>query len=300
MNKKLFIIGTLVSVLVISAVGYWSITNLAKPDKLELDSEQEERAEETVVKNVTSEVIGRSVIGRDISVTSFGNGEKHLLFVGGIHGGYEWNSALLAYQMIDYLTNNPELIPADIKISIIPNLNPDGIFTVTGIDGKFSLSNVKDTEQRVAAARFNANKVDLNRNFACKWTATSTWRGEEVSAGTAAFSEPETIALRDFVAKNEPTAVVFWHSQADNVYGSECEEGILADTITLMKTYAGSAGYGEVEKFDAYPITGDAEGWLASIGIPAVTVELKTYNSTEWPKNLAGTMAVIKQYSTAK
>ncbi len=67
-----------------------------------------------------------------------------------------------------------------------------------------------------------------------------------------------------------------------------------------MNVYADAAGYGKVEKFDAYPITGDAEGWLASIGIPAVTVEFESDTDTEWSRNLAGVKAVLAEFSQAK
>lgn len=242
-------------------------------------------------------VIGMSVEGRDIGVVSFGEGDTHLLFVGGMHGGYEWNSTLLAYTMIDHFTENPELIPENIRVSIIPDLNPDGTALVVGKDGRFAATDITDPSTRVAEGRFNANNVDLNRNFDCKWAPESTWRGEVVSAGTAAFSEPEAEALRDFVLASEPDAVVFWHSRANNVYASECEDGILPETLTLMSTYATAAGYGEVPKFDAYPITGDAEGWLASLGIPAVTVELESHDSIEWTRNVAGVEAILTEFA---
>ena len=38
-------------------------------------------------------VIGKSVEGRDIEAYTYGTGFNHLLFVGGIHGGYSWNTA---------------------------------------------------------------------------------------------------------------------------------------------------------------------------------------------------------------
>jgi hypothetical protein len=63
-----------------------------------------------------------------------------------------------------------------------------------------------------------------------------------------------------------------------------------------MNTYAKAAGYPAVDTFDSYEITGDAEGWLASINIPAITVELKTHESVEWEKNLAGIKALFKYY----
>ncbi len=244
----------------------------------------------------TQEVIGKSVAGRPIEAYSFGTGPKELLFVGGMHGGYEWNSALLAYTFVDYFRANPDVIPEDVTVRIIPNINPDATFRITGKEGRFTASDIP-SEADLAQARFNANGVDLNRNFDCKWQPQSMWRGRVVSAGTSAFSEPESAALRDYVAQYTPEAVVFWHSQANNVYASECEEGVLPQTLVVMQTYANAAGYGAVPSFDAYPITGDAEGYLASIGIPAVTVELQNRTSIDWDKNLAGVEALFALYT---
>lgn len=50
-----------------------------------------------------SEVVGSSVQGRPIYAYNYGTGSSTLLLVGGMHGGYEWNSVLLAYQAMDYL-----------------------------------------------------------------------------------------------------------------------------------------------------------------------------------------------------
>lgn len=243
-----------------------------------------------------SVVIGTSVQGRSIEATSYGTGDTHLLIVGGIHGGYEWNSVLLAYQMMDYLAANPEVIPANVMLTIIPSANPDGVFKIIGKEGRFAQTDVPVSADE-SAGRFNANKVDLNRNFDCKWKSESMWRGNVVSAGTSAFSEPETRALRDFVAKDKPVAAIFLHSQSNAVYASECRGGILPETRALMNAYASAAGYSAVDVFDSYEITGDAEGWLASIGIPAVTVELSTHDTIEWDKNLAGLKAILAHYA---
>jgi predicted deacylase len=259
-----------------------------------------EEADEPIVATTTPEtvrhaVIGTSVQGRPIESFSYGTGTTTLLFVGGIHGGYEWNSILLAYTAMDHLTANPELIPKNLTVTIVPNANPDGVFKIIGKEGRFALADVPAVD--ASAGRFNANGVDLNRNFDCKWQATSTWRSQTVSAGTSAFSEPEARAIRDIVLAERPIAVVFWHSQSNAVYASECEAGILPGTRTLMTTYASAAGYPAVDTFDAYAITGDAEGWLASQGIPAVTVELSTHQTIEWEKNLAGMKALFAAYA---
>ncbi|MEN9560912.1 MAG: hypothetical protein RIQ56_185 [Candidatus Parcubacteria bacterium] len=241
-------------------------------------------------------VIGESYEKRKIESFTFGTGNSHIVFVGGVHGGYEWNSVLLAHQVADYLTQNPEAVSKSLTVTIIPNLNPDGVYKVIGKEGRFSAADVPQSDH--SAGRFNAQGVDLNRNFDCKWQPEATWKGKKVSAGSAPFSEPETLALKTFLEKSSPDAVIFWHSQANAVYASECERGILPETLQVMNTYAEAAGYKSVQSFDAYPVTGDAEGWLASIGIPAITVELSSHESIDWEKNLKGVQAVLKQFSS--
>lgn len=241
-------------------------------------------------------VIGKSVEGRPIEAYTYGNGKKQLVFVGGIHGGYEWNSVFLAYKFIDYLDANPNIIPNNITVNIIPSANPDGIYKVTGKVGRFTLADIPVSELTIPG-RMNTNGVDLNRNFDCNWQATSTWQSKEVSAGTAVFSEPEARAIRDFILKDKPKAVVFWHSQANSVYASQCNNGVLPETLSVMNVYAQASGYSAVESFDAYVVTGAAEDWLASINIPAITVELKTHDTIEWEQNLAAVNAVLNYYN---
>jgi hypothetical protein len=212
-----------------------------------------------------------------------------------MHGGYEWNSVLLAYKFMDYLDQQDKIIPEELTITVIPSLNPDGIYKILKKEGRFSLDDVpKNTDTSIG--RFNAHSVDLNRNFDCKWKPKSMWKDRVVSAGTAAFSEPESAGLRDFVLAIHPSAVVFWHSKSNAVYASECKNGILPETLKIMDVYASAAKYPQVKSFDSYAVTGDAEGWLASINIPAVTVELSTHNSIEWDRNLLGLQALTNHY----
>ncbi len=248
-----------------------------------------------LVQNPVHKVIGKSVEGRDIEAYTYGTGATHVVFAGGMHGGYEWNSVLLAYQLMDYLDAHPDFVPTNVSVSVIPVINPDGLFTIIGKTGRFRLEEVPEGDH--SAGRFNANGVDLNRNFDCKWQSKSKWRDREVSAGAEPFSEPEAKAVRDFMLSKRPSAVVYWHSQANAVYASECEDGVLPVTKDIMNTYARAAGYPAIESFDSYEVTGDTEGWLASIGIPAITVEMKTHTTVEWEQNLAGVEAVLRYFA---
>jgi len=283
----------IVSILTLLGIGLFIFISLGKKQPEELPKDLPELG----IPELNRKPIGSSVGGRNIEAYTYGNGGSHLVFVGGIHGGYEWNSVILAYQFVDYFNENIEAIPEDLTITIIPSANPDGVYDVVGKEGRFQISDISANKEIAGLGRFNARGVDLNRNFDCKWKPKSMWRGEVVNAGLSPFSEPEAVAIRDFILGNSPEAVIFWHSQANAVYASECESGILPKTLSLMKTYSLASGYPAVESFDAYEITGDAEGWLASINIPAITVELQTHETIEWERNLAGVKALLALYS---
>jgi hypothetical protein len=241
--------------------------------------------------------IGASVEGRDIMAYHFGTGETQILFVGGMHGGYEWNTVSLAYELIDYLEENPSAVPSNQRVTIVPVLNPDGLFKTVGSAGRFSTADVPATLAETVPGRFNANDVDLNRNFDCNWQEVGTWQNREVSGGTEPFSEPESKALKNYIETNNPTAVVVWYSAAGGVFASKCNEGALPETITLTNLYATATGYPAYEDFDFYNITGDAINWLAKNNIPAISVLLTTHDDIEWSKNKPGIEAVLERYA---
>lgn len=245
----------------------------------------------------TVSVLGKSVEGRDITAHHYGDGETELLFVGGIHGGYEWNTVLLAHEAMDYLKANPNAIPKNIKVTIIPVLNPDGLYKVAGTVGRFTQSDIPKSQEKVISGRFNANNVDLGRNFDCDWKASGKWQNKTVSGGGAAFSEPESMAFKKYIETANPKAVVYWYSAVGGVFSSNCHNGILPETRALTNAYAKASGYKAYEEFNFYEISGDVVNWLAKINIPAISVLLTTHEDTEWNKNKAGIESVLKYYT---
>ncbi|MCB0069535.1 MAG: LysM peptidoglycan-binding domain-containing protein, partial [Caldilineaceae bacterium] len=105
---------------------------------------------------IVPQTIGFSALGLPLEVYRLGNGSARIVFVGGIHGGYEWNTVLLAYSVLDYLTANPASIPPNTTVEIVPAANPDGVVEVVGHPGRFSVAEVAaDTRP----GRFNGNGV---------------------------------------------------------------------------------------------------------------------------------------------
>jgi predicted deacylase len=250
----------------------------------------------TVTQNKEKTVLGNSVQGNEIAAYHFGAGTTNLLIVGGIHGGYEWNTVLAAYELMDYLKANPTKIPKNVRVTVIPVLNPDGLKKVVGTTGTFEATDVASSQSVVVSGRFNANNVDLNRNFDCDWKATGTWQSTPVSGGSKAFSEPESLAFKNYIEANKPAAVVVLFSSAGGVYSSSCGGSILPETTTITNLYADASDYPAHKSFDSYETSGDMTNWLAKNTIPAISVLLTNHSDTERTKNVAGVEALLNYY----
>lgn len=189
------------------------------------------------------EVIGVSKGDRSIVAHYIGAGTDEVLFVGGIHGGYSPGTSLVAYEALEWLKTNSNIMPKNVRVTIIPTLNPDGLAKVVTKEGAFTAADISGDTVMRTAGRFNGNTVDLNRNFDCDWKANAEWQNKDVSGGTAAFSEPEAEALKKYVEAHNPKAVVVWYAAAGGVYASNCHDGVLAGTKSLLTTFAQASGY---------------------------------------------------------
>jgi predicted deacylase len=100
---------------------------------------------------------GHSFNGFPLLAHRLGTGPSARAIIGGIHGGYEWNTVVLVSQTLEHLQENPTLVPDGVTLYIIPCANPDGYAAGHGLEG-----------------RVNGNGVDLNRNWDYHWQMTAT------------------------------------------------------------------------------------------------------------------------------
>ncbi|PID84917.1 MAG: hypothetical protein CSA11_01055 [Chloroflexi bacterium] len=241
-------------------------------------------------------VIGYSVEERPLLDYRFNNGPHHIVLVGGIHGGYDWNTIALAYALIDYFRENPHEIPAAVTLHIVPSANPDGMAWVAQETEAGDFADLVSVPQaELLPGRFNANEVDLSRNWDCQWHRSSYWEEQWVSGGREPFSEPETQALRDFLVNQPANVVAFWYSGANGVFGSGCGT-LFAPSVETARIYSLASGYPVYEKFDDYFIYGNAVDWLAREQIPAFMIALKSHDDTEFNANLDGLRALMAAY----
>ena len=212
--------------------------------------------------------LGKSVKGRPISAYYFGVGSKKILLIGSMHGS-EANTKDLMSGWVSFLRANQNLIPTDRTFIIIPNSNPDGV---------------------ASENRFNAHKVDLNRNWDTpSWQKDSYWTYGKVvgGGGTKPFSEPETRALRDLINRENPKITISYHSAA----GVIISDGI---SDSLRDWYYSKTGYTAVagaptpyEDEFSYDVTGTLEEWAGDVkGKVILVVELATSWDSEYLRNL--------------
>jgi predicted deacylase len=215
--------------------------------------------------------IGKSVQNRPLEVYSFGSGPTHRLIVAGMHGGSEFNTIELADQLIAYLQGHPEVIPADITLFILRDLNPDGEARAHGVDG-----------------RANAHGVDLNRNWDANWQIdwprTGCWIYTPVTGGTKPGSEPETQALMKFILGNNIDAIINYHSAALGVFAG----GLPPDdkSIRLAKAIAAVSTYQYPPVKTGCDYTGGFIDWADLHGAAAVDLELTNHTDTDYEMNL--------------
>ena len=216
---------------------------------------------------------GTSVEGRELRGVRIGDGSRILMLVGAVHGGFETNTSALIEQLAAHFDDHPTDLLPDVSLILIPSLNPDGV-----------------SRGRVLEGRFNANVVDLNRNWGCGWEPVAYFRDQIVGAGSAPFSEPETATLSALIQSVEPSAVLFYHAAADGVFAGDC--GGDSGSAALSEAYGRAAEYGYEDGFSRYPVTGTGPAWVNSIGIPSADVELASATDPEFDRNLRGVMAV--------
>ena len=222
--------------------------------------------------NAPSQIIGYSVADRPLEVFQFGSGSIEKLIVAGIHGGYEWNTVVLADELIDYLSTHPGIVPPNQTLYILRAFNPDGFARSRGFGG-----------------RANENNVDLNRNFPSDWQAewprAGCWDYIPIEGGSGPASEPETQALMSFIQDHQFTAVISYHSAALGIFpGGQPPDPAslsLAESLSDVSDYP----YPPIDAGCVF--TGQLVDWISDQGIAGVDIELTNHQDTDFEINLA-------------
>lgn len=213
--------------------------------------------------------IGQSIEGKSLDVYRFGSGPIVRVIIGAIHGGYESNTATLAWMLRDDLRNGLFVVPEDITLYLLPLFNPDGFYDFLN----------------KPSGRANARGVDLNRNWDAYWAADWDRKGcfnyTYITAGEFPFSEPETIALRDFLLANRADALISYHSAMSAIFaGGRPLPDPASDSLARALSAATFYLYPPVND-PGCQYTGQLIDWASANGIAAVDVELTDHQSSD-------------------
>jgi hypothetical protein len=234
--------------------------------------------EEEISDLVKKIKIGSSRQGREIFAYQLGTGQTKIALVSAIHGN-EVGTTKLARKIINWLSTTEKDFK-NFSFYIIPCLNPDG----------FQLARSCPQYWRGGrAGRFNAQQVDLNRNFkTTSWQGSSIWSSgqnysqkDEVFCGSSAGSEPEVAGLSDLMVKENIKLLFSFHNVGRDVMPSSDD---LA--IKLAKIYCQQTDFTFVSREDWQKLaqTGTARQWCEENSVSYVEVECPYRWGSDWPR----------------
>lgn len=242
------------------------------------------------------ETIGTTVMGNRVNALVLGNPEAHtrILVQAEIHAR-EYISSVLALRQAETMLKAASIgasycgvkvssLLRDEEIWIVPMSNPDGERLVTeGL--KAVPASLPDLKARLLAMnngnssfirwKANANGVDLNRNFAAGWGPDPKHPapGQENYAGPQAFSEPESIALRDLTLSKDFAMTLSYHSSGQMIYwydpqgDNDLNRSVAGDINAL-------SGYRVLPVSSQAPDGGYRDWYVGQYHRPGMTVEV--------------------------
>lgn len=236
--------------------------------------------------------IGKSVENRDLLLIEFGRGDKKV-FVCGTHHAREYIATTYLMYAIDryayayrnsdmWGVYNPRDILNDITFCIVPMVNPDGVNLVqNGINSTehaAEIANMKIYEGAkygYSAWKANVRGVDVNWNYDRDWSEkrNKNARGSTGFNGDYAGSEPETLAVTQYVDTHSFEAYLSFHTQGQLFYWADSTENPLnlQQAIKRDTGFTGSkeSGTGVGGSFFDYV--------YRNFNKPTITVELCPY-----------------------
>ncbi len=231
--------------------------------------------------------IGESISKQKIECYQIGNGSIKILYTFCIHGN-ETGTVKLAHHFLNWAHNHTDKLN-DYSLYILPCLNPDGFHQARKNPDYFNGGKI---------GRFNANNVDLNRNFDTpSFKQKSIWsfgknytENVEVFCGNHGNSEPEIKALVELI-KNKKIQILFmFHNAGNDVMGNKNKL-----SQKLSKIYSKKTGFRHMsdEDWAVLKQTGTAKEWCDLHDIAYIEVEGSTRWGSDWKKQKRAIEATI-------
>jgi carboxypeptidase T len=237
--------------------------------------------------------IGRSLENRPIWALRIGErrASEHKLLFMGCHHAREWISVEVPYLLAEHLVKNADQRPVRQwlhrgEIWVAPMVNPDGHEYSRTQDRLWRKNRRTNVDGSIG--------VDPNRNYGYMWgtlniSTSSHVPSDQTYVGPRAFSEPETQAVRNLVARELFRGVITYHSFSQLIlypWGYTLQPIPDASDLSTMTKLAkrmqqlirGVHGttYTPQQSSQLYLTAGDTTDWTyGEYGIPSFTIELR-------------------------
>ncbi|MFC0013767.1 MULTISPECIES: M14 family metallocarboxypeptidase [Allobacillus] len=244
---------------------------------------------------INTEVIGKSVEGRNIYLVKLGYGDTKIT-INAAHHAREWLTTNLVMNQIDqysqafakgskYNGYNVRDLLSKVTIYYVPMVNPDGVtlnqFGPSGFSNYSQLIRMNSGSKDFKAWKANSRGVDLNRQYPAGW---NTIRNLEYSPGPERFkglrplSEPEVIAVANLAKKHNFKTHVAYHSSGEVLYWAYNAAGSLRLTSRkIANQISNQTGYWMIPQ-QSNPSGGGYTDWVIdSLKTPGFTPEISPH-----------------------
>lgn len=243
--------------------------------------------------------IGRSVENRPIWALRIGErrGSTRKVCFLGCHHAREWVAVEVPYRLAEYLVQHASQNPvrqwlSQGEIWVAPMVNPDGHEHTRTENRLWRKNRRRNPDGSVG--------VDPNRNYGYMWgtlniNTSSHVPSDDTYVGPHAFSEPETRAVRDLIARELFRGILTYHSYSQLIlypWGYTSRPVInpvdrdnmltLAERMQKLIRDVHGTTYTAQQSSQLYPTAGDTTDWTyGEYQIPSFTIELRPRTQAE-------------------
>lgn len=239
-------------------------------------------------------IIGKSVVGRDIPILSFGNGKDELLYAAAFHGNESITASLLLIfleELCEAICNKEHTYHFELiellhkrKFHFVPIVNPDGC--EISAKGESAAGVFQNFVKKLSNSNYNkwsanARGVDINHNFSAGWEELHEIErmhgiyGPRHSrfGGEHPESEPETKAIVNFCRNHNIIRAYAFHSQGEVIYW-DFDKIEVKNAYKIASVLSDTSGY-TLDIPTGLAVGGGFKDWfIKEFCRPAFTIEI--------------------------
>ena len=265
---------------------------------------------------IHTQIIGKSVDGRNIYAIKLGKGEKEIFFNGSHHAREHMTTNVLMEMLDQYASSysanrnfnsyNVRELLNKVSIWFVPMVNPDGVMLVQ--EGHLTAKNPQYVLQLnggktdFSSWKANIRGVDLNRQYPADWANIANNTGKpapENFKGYQPLSEPEVQAVYNFVKAHHFKIATAYHSSGRILYWNFHQAtGAYNRDYQIALKYSNLTGYSLVFP-GSNPSGGGFTDWfIQDMKMPGFTPEISTHTYSK-PVPLSNFDSIWKENQSA-